>query len=344
MKISVLGSGGWGTAAAVLLAGNGHEVVLWSFSPEEAAKLEIARENERFLPGVRIPEEITVTTDISCAESAEMVVFAVPSFALVQTAERVRGLILRPGSIFTLLTKGFDRENGCCLFSESLARVLGDAHPIVALTGPSHAEEVARGVPGAVVAAGRDRAACEAVQEAFMNAFFRVYTTPDIVGAQLGGGLKNVIALAAGVCDGMELGDNTKAALVTRGLTEMARLGVAAGGMSQTLAGLSGLGDLIVTCTSIHSRNYRAGRLVGQGKTAMDAMREVGAVVEGYYAAAAARELAGRFHVEMPISDAVHRVLYEGADARQAIRALLSRQRRGEIEESWLAGGQMEWS
>ena len=206
------------------------------------------------------------------------------------------------------------------------------------------ASELARGVPGAVVAAGRDRAACEAVQEAFMNAFFRVYTTPDIVGAQLGGGLKNVIALAAGVCDGMELGDNTKAALVTRGLTEMARLGVAAGGMSQTLAGLSGLGDLIVTCTSIHSRNYRAGRLVGQGKTAMDAMREVGAVVEGYYAAAAARELAGRFQVEMPISDAVYRVLYEGADARQAIRALLSRQRRGEIEESWLAGGQMEWS
>ncbi|MDP4110137.1 MAG: NAD(P)H-dependent glycerol-3-phosphate dehydrogenase, partial [Bacillota bacterium] len=234
------------------------------------------------------------------------------------------------------LTKGFDRDNGYCLFSETLDNILDNKFPIVALTGPSHAEEVGRGVPTAVVAASRDKVAAEFVQRVFMSDWFRVYTTPDIVGAELGGALKNIIALAVGICDGAGLGDNTKAALMTRGLTEMARLGVALGGQSETFAGLSGVGDLIVTCISMHSRNHRAGILIGEGKSPDEAIKEVGSVVEGYYATEAGYFLSQQKGIEMPICEAMYKILYEKYDVKQALNELMTRNKKQEIEEVWM--------
>ena len=235
-----------------------------------------------------------------------------------------------------MLSKGLDRENDYSLFYHTLEKELGTDIPICVLTGPSHAEEVARKVPTAVVAASQRREAAELTQDVFMNEYFRVYTTPDIIGAELGGALKNVIALAAGICDGMGLGDNTKAALMTRGIAEMARVGIKLGGESETFAGLSGLGDMIVTCTSMHSRNRRAGILIGQGKSAEDAIKEVGAVVEGYYAAEAAWAMAEKTGVEMPISQAIYKVLYQGLDPKSAIRDLMTRGKKHETEEIWM--------
>ena len=232
--------------------------------------------------------------------------------------------------------KGLDSQHGYCRFSETIDRAMGGRNPVVALTGPTHAEEVARGVPTAIVAASASRAAAELTQAAFMNdTFFRVYTSSDLVGCELGGAFKNIIALGAGISDGLGLGDNSKAAFMTRGLTEIARLGVTLGAKQETFAGLSGVGDLIVTCCSMHSRNRRAGILIGQGKTAQEAMQEVGATVEGYYATEAGYRLAQQQGVSMPITEAMYEVLYNGLSAKEAIRMLLGRPRRGEHEEVW---------
>lgn len=322
MNIAVVGSGGWGTAVAVLLDKNGHNVRLWSFDADQAENLCKNRENP-LLAGVKIPQSIEITTDLSIVSQVQMIVLAVPSFAVAQTAEKMKPYI-KDGHIIVCISKGFDRENGYCVFSQSIEKILGDKIKVCALTGPSHAEEVGRNMPTAVVAACRDEQCAVEVQHAFFNKDFRVYAVRDIIGAQLGAALKNVIALAAGICDGLELGDNTKAALMTRGLAEIKRLGIAMGGEQSTFAGLSGMGDLIVTCMSMHSRNRRAGILVGQGMNINDAMKKVGAVVEGYYATEGAYMMSKKYGVRMPITTVMYGILYEGMDVRQAIMSLMS--------------------
>ena len=316
MKVFVLGTGGWGIALAMLLHQNGHEVTSWTYLQEECDLLLRERAHEKLLPGVHIPEGIRITTDMSGAAQADLIVMAVPSFNV---------------------GKGLASGHGYCRFSQTIDRAMGGRNPVVALTGPTHAEEVARNVPTAIVAASASRAAAELTQSAFMNDHsFRVYTSADIVGCELGGAFKNIIALGAGISDGLGLGDNSKAAFMTRGLTEIARLGVTLGAKQETFAGLSGVGDLIVTCCSMHSRNRRAGILIGKGATAQQAMREVGATVEGYYATEAGYHLAKQQGVSMPITEAMYEVLYHDLPAQEAIRMLLGRPRRGEHEEVWV--------
>ncbi len=329
MKITILGSGGWGTALANLLSNNGHEVTLWSFLAEECENLKKTRENP-FLKGIALHPSISFTNDLHAVCEAEMVVFATPSFAIRKTAENVRDL-LPQNCIVVSVTKGI--EAGTSLrMSEIISAVTGKT--VAVLSGPSHAEEVGRGVPTGCVAACKNREVAELVQSTFMSENFRVYSTDDVTGVELGAALKNVIALCAGISDGMGCGDNTKALLMTRGLTEMARLGIKLGSRKETFAGLTGVGDLIVTCTSMHSRNRRAGILIGQGKTVDEAMQEVGAVVEGYYAAKSAWELAQKSGADMPIVQQAYAVLYEGKDPREALSLLMTRSKQSELEDS----------
>ncbi len=331
MNIAVVGSGGWGTALAILLHNNGHQVAMWSFSQKEVDYIQAHHENE-LLRGVVIPQEISLTTDISVVAGKDLVVSAVPSFAVRQTAEKMKEH-LTPGTVLVSVTKGIERDTAKRM-SEILTEVTG--HTVAVLSGPTHAEEVGRGVPTGCVVACPDRAVAERVQDVFMSPSFRVYAGQDIVGVELGAALKNIYALVAGVLDGAGCGDNTKALMMTRGLTESARLGVALGAQRETFAGLSGVGDLIVTCCSMHSRNHRCGILIGQGKKTQEAMKEVGAVVEGYYAAASAHDLARKTGIEMPIAEAAYQALYEGLGVEDAIRMLMGRSRRHEIEENWL--------
>lgn len=329
MKTAVVGSGGWGTALALVLCRNGHDTVLWSHNPQKAEQLRLTRENP-MLKGMPLPPELDISAEASCVSGRNLVVIASPSFAIADVCRSIAPY-LDEDAVLVSVTKGIDQES-LLRMSQIVQRETG--HDAVALTGPSHAEEVARGIPTGCVAASSNQALAELVQDAFMCDTFRVYTSPDIVGAELGGALKNVIALCAGVCDGLGYGDNTRAMLMTRGLTEIARLGVSLGAQKETLAGLSGVGDLIVTCTSQHSRNRRAGLLIGQGKTPQEAMEEVGAVVEGYYAAQSVWILGQRQGVEMPIVGAAHAVLYEGVPAREAVQKLLTRQKKAESEDA----------
>lgn len=331
MKITVVGSGAWGTAVA-LCAAQKHDVTLWSHNPAKAAQMAQSRVNP-MLEGISLPDSIRVTADPACVSGQEIVVIASPSFA-IRSVCRTIAPYLDEKTVLTCLTKGI--EKGTLLrMSQIVEEITG--HTVVALTGPSHAEEVARNVPTGCLAACPDKAKAELVQDAFMTDAFRIYTSPDIVGAELGGALKNVIALCAGVCDGLGYGDNTKAILMTRGLTEIARLGVAMGAKKETFAGLAGIGDLIVTCTSMHSRNRRAGILIGQGLSPEEAMEEVGAVVEGYYASQSAWELARKLGVEMPILEAAHNVLYEGAQTSEVVHLLFMRRKKAESEDAgWL--------
>ena len=333
MKIAVLGSGGWGTALALVLLENGHDVTLWSYAQAESDVLRETGENP-MLKGVPLPRELKLTAELDCVKGCGAVVLATPSFA-VRTTARAAASLLEEGAVLVSVSKGIEKDTSLTL-TEVIAQEVGEGRPIVALSGPSHAEEVGRRVPTAVVSASRDKAAAELVQDLFMNERFRVYASDDVVGVELGAALKNVIALCAGVCDGMGFGDNTKAALMTRGLTEIARLGVALGGRRETFAGLSGVGDLIVTCTSMHSRNRRCGILIGQGTPVEQAVRDIGAVVEGYYAAATAKALADKTGVEMPITEAAWQVLYRGKDPRVVIRELMTRARKHELEDSWV--------
>lgn len=333
MKITVLGSGGWGTALALVLLENGHDVTLWSYAEAENAVLRDTRENP-LLKGVSLPESLKLTCDMTVVKECEVVVLATPSYAVRSTAARLKTL-LNPGTVLVLVSKGIEKDTSLCL-SQVVEEEVGESCPVVVLSGPSHAEEVGRHVPTAVVSACEDQKAAELVQDLFMNERFRVYTSDDVIGVELGAALKNVIALCAGCCDGMGYGDNTKAALMTRGLSEIARLGMALGGRKETFAGLAGVGDLIVTCTSMHSRNRRAGILIGQGKTPEEAVREVGAVVEGYYAANTAKALADKLGVEMPITEAAYQVLYHGLSVRVALNSLMTRGKRRETDESWV--------
>ena len=332
MKAAVVGAGAWGTALATLLCKNGFQTALWFRSEERAREAGITRINPR-LPGIPLPEGITPTSDPSCVKGCSIVVMAAPSFPLRQVT-RLISPWLDPDTVLVSVTKGI--EQGTLLrMSQIVAEETG--HCVTALSGPCHAEEVAAGVPTGCLAASPAKELAEFVQSAFMSDSFRVYTSPDIVGAELGGALKNVIALCAGVVAGLGFGDNTAAMLMTRGLTEIGRLGVSLGARRETLAGLSGVGDLIVTCTSMHSRNRRAGILIGQGIAPKDAMAQVGAVVEGYYAALSAWELSRKQGIEMPITEAAYRVLYEGADARDVVSRLLMRSPKPESEDAgWL--------
>ncbi len=329
MKIAVLGSGGWGLAMAKCMAERGHDIRVWSHRPETTAMLQKDRCNPRLLRGVAMPDRVDFTDDIGCVTGCPIVVVAVPSFAVCQTAKKI-GPHLQPGQILVLLSKGFDLEHDCCLLSDTLAREVGKACPVVALTGPSHAEEVSRGLPTAVLAASPDRAAAETVQRELSADHFRVYTSPDIVSAELGGAMKNIMAVAVGISDGYGYGDNTKAMLMTRGISEMARLGQLLGGSAETFSGLSGVGDLIVTCVSQHSRNRRFGLLVGGGMPVEQALKEVGAVVEGYFATQAVHRLTLGKDVDMPICHAMYSILVEGKPLDKVISALLQRASRAE--------------
>lgn len=332
MKVSVLGSGGWGTALALLLFENGNEVTLWSYSEAELAAMRETGESP-FLKDVPLPPALRLTADLACVREAKVVVLATPSFAVRETAKKISGL-LSPETILVSVSKGIEKDSSLRL-SQVIEEELQGKNPVVVLSGPSHAEEVGRGVPTALVSASGDIAAAELVQDLFMNERLRIYTSDDVVGVELGAALKNVIALCAGCCDGMGFGDNTKAMLMTRGLTEIARVGEKMGGRKETFAGLAGMGDLIVTCTSAHSRNRRAGLLIGAGTPVQEAMRQVGAVVEGYYAAASGYEMARRYGVEMPITEAIYKILYEDAPLEETFQTLMTRKKKHEIEESW---------
>ena len=337
VKISVFGSGAWGTAIALLLRDNGCGVTLWSKFDAEAERICATRENP-LLVGIKLPEEISITSDIgAAAHDAGAVVIAVPSFAVRDTAGELKGK-LSEDCVSICMSKGIEKGTSC-LFSEILKDTLGSTAQIATVSGPTHAEEVARGLPSACVAASDDIKVAERVQDILMNDYFRVYTSTDVIGVELGAALKNVVALSAGVCAGLGFGDNTQAMLMTRGLAEIAELCVKLGGRKETLAGLTGLGDLIVTCLSRHSRNRRAGELIGKGFSAQDAMNEVGAVVEGYYAAKAAYELSKSAGVDMPICSEAYKVLYEQKQPVTAIKELMSRDRKSETgsgEERWV--------
>ena len=326
-KIFVVGSGSWGTAMTVSLASVGNRVCLWSFEPEITSALIKDGENKRFLPGVKIVGDVEYTSDDSKCTESEIVVLATPSHTIRSVAKRFREYINEKQTI-VCISKGFDEEKHI-----RLTEVIKEEIPhatVVAMSGPSHAEEVSRALPTTNVVAGENKKAVQLIQDTFNTPAFRIYTSDDIIGVELGGALKNVIALAAGVCDGLGFGDNTKAALITRGIAEITRLGIAMGAKAETFAGLSGIGDLIVTCTSMHSRNRRAGILIGQGKTPDEAAREVNMVVEGIKTAKAVHYLSEKYGVEMPISNEVYNVIFEGRDVKECAASLMGRSLKSE--------------
>lgn len=328
MKIGVLGAGSWGIALTVLLAGNGHDVTVWSIDEAEIEMLTTYREHKSKLPGVMVDERVVFTTNVELAvRGAGLLVMVVPSPFIRSTAKTIAPYVTSE-QIIVNVSKGIE-ENTLMTLTEVIAEEISNVR-IAVLSGPSHAEEVGKKMPTTVVAGAEDKSLALLVQDTFMTDFFRVYTSPDVIGIELGGALKNVIALAAGVADGLGCGDNAKAALITRGISELSRLGMAMGGKIETFAGLSGIGDLIVTCASRHSRNRMAGYLMGQGRTYKEAMDEVKMVVEGVYSAKAARMLAHKYKIEMPIVEMVNRVLFENYSAKDAMWELLTRMRTSE--------------
>lgn len=336
MKIAVIGSGGWGTAVSTLLDANGHDVYLWSWKKEESENLKRDKENKEFLPGVKLSDSITYTNDMAlCAKNADIIVTASPSHAMRSTA-RALSQFVEENQIILNISKGIEPESGCRL-SEIISQEIPQAR-IAVMSGPSHAEEVARKMATANVVASKYDGVAELVQDAFMNSYFRVYTSDDIIGVELGGSLKNVIALAAGIAVGLGCGDNTAAALMTRGIAEIARLGVKLGAKKETFAGLAGIGDLIVTCMSTHSRNRTCGVLIGQGMDAKSAMEKVHMVVEGYITCLAAHQLAKKCAVTMPITECTYRVLYENMPACDSILLLMQRGKKAEAESDYLSG------
>lgn len=327
-KVSVLGAGSWGTALSIVLGKNGHDVTLWSILKQEVELLNKHREHIEKLPGSPLPDNVTVTEDLkSACLGQDLIVFAVAS-PFVRSTAKLTAEFIPEGQLIVNVAKGIEEST-----LDTLTDILSEELPgrqIAVLSGPSHAEEVSKGIPTTVVVGTKKQKNAEFIQNIFMNDFFRVYTSPDLIGIELGGSLKNVIALAAGVVDGLGYGDNTKAALMTRGIAEITRLGLAMGGKAETIGGLSGVGDLIVTCTSSHSRNWNAGYLIGKGKTMQEAMDEVKQVVEGVYSAKAAYKLAQKYHVSMPIVEQVTKVLFENKSAADALSDLFSRDKTQE--------------
>ncbi len=333
MNVGIIGAGSWGIALAVLLNGNGHKVTVWSALPDEIDMLSKEREHKQKLPGVKLPESIDFSKDLeSSVKNNELLVLAVPSPFVRSTAAKMKQFV-NDGQVIVSVAKGIEEETLMTL-SEVIKQEIPQAEVSV-LCGPSHAEEVGRGIPTTIVAGARKRKVAELVQNTFMNERFRVYTSPDVLGMEVGSALKNVVALAAGIADGLGYGDNTKAALITRGIAEITRLGTAMGGKFETFAGLTGIGDLIVTCASMHSRNRRAGILIGQGKTMKEAMDEVKMVVEGVYSAKAAVALSKKYNVELPIIEQVNLVLFNDKPASEAVRDLMIRDKKIEIGEGF---------
>ena len=328
MKIAVVGDGGWGTANALLLAGHGHDVVLWGAFPEYVDEMRRTRANSRYLPGVKLPAALQLTADRrEAAEGAEIVVLAPPSKYFSSVVEGFRGLI-PPEALVVSVTKGLcERTNR--RMTDLGAEILG-LGPIVALAGPSHAEEVARGMPTAVVAACKDESRARRVQEIWSGPRFRVYTSTDPVGVEIGGAVKNVLAIAVGCSDGLGFGDNTRAALITRGLVEMKRFVLAYGGTPETLSGLAGIGDLIVTCTSVHSRNHSVGERLGRGESIDGILGSMQMVAEGVWNSKVVHEIASRLGVEMPICEIVYRACYEGYDVKKAVASMMMRELKEE--------------
>lgn len=334
MNISVLGAGSWGIALTVLLAHNGHKVSVWSIDENEIKMLKEHREHMTKLPGIKIDESVTFTIDAAeSVKDAEIIVMAVPSPFVRNTAKTIAPYVNKP--VIVNVSKGIE-EDTLMVLTDVILSEIPDAKMGV-LSGPSHAEEVGKLLPTTIVAGATDKDTALLIQDTFMCDVFRVYTSPDVIGIELGGALKNVIALAAGVADGLGCGDNAKAAIITRGISEITRLGVAMGGRAETFAGLSGIGDLIVTCASEHSRNRRAGVLMGQGKSYKEAMEEVQMVVEGVYSAKAAFRLSKKYGIEMPLIEMVNRVLFEDLDTTEAMNQLLTRTRTSESHE-------LEWN
>ncbi|WP_195340390.1 NAD(P)H-dependent glycerol-3-phosphate dehydrogenase [Fusobacterium sp. 1001295B_180824_G3] len=333
-KISVIGSGGWGIALTILLHKNGHNLTIWSFDKKETEELKTTRQNKSKLPNILLPEDIEVTNNLKEAvENKDILILAVPSKAIRSVSKSLKDII-KEKQIIVNVAKGLE-EGTLKTMTDIIEEELKDKNPQVAvLSGPSHAEEVGRGIPTTCVVSAHSKELTLYLQNIFMNPSFRVYTSPDIVGMEIGGALKNVIALAAGIADGLNYGDNTKAALITRGIREIAALGVAMGGEQSTFYGLTGLGDLIVTCASMHSRNRRAGILLGQGKTLDEAIKEVNMVVEGVYSAKSALMAAKKYNIEIPIIEQVNAVLFENKNAAEAVNELMIRDKKLEIQ-SW---------
>ncbi len=329
-NISVIGAGSWGIALAKLLFKNGHEITVWSILEEEIKMLQVNHEHKTKLPGVILPREMKFTTDLRKAvEDKDLLVLAVPSPFVRSTAKALSPLV-RENQIIVNVAKGIEEES-LLTMSEVISQEIPTAQ-VVVLSGPSHAEEVGRGIPTTIVIGAKEKRMAEFIQNIFMSDVFRVYISPDICGIELGAALKNVVALAAGIADGLGYGDNTKAALITRGIAEITRLGIAMGGKAETFSGLSGIGDLIVTCASVHSRNRKAGVLIGQGKSMEEAMEEVKMVVEGVYSAKAAMGLSEKYKVSLPIIEQVNKVLFENKPAAEAVMDLMLRDKKDEYQ------------
>ena len=326
MKITVLGSGGWGTALAILSNDCSHQTVIWGKFPQEIENIKRTGENP-LLKGVKIPKEILLTSDNEQIRNSDIVIIATPSFAVKETAEMLKDYI-NDNTIVVSVAKGFEK-NTLLRFSQIVSQSLPN-NPVVALSGPSHAEEVGRKIPTSIVSASEDIKAAKTIQEALSNDYFRIYTNTDVIGVETGAALKNIIAVAAGIIVGLKLGDNSIAALITRGINEMSKLGVAMGAKAQTFAGLSGIGDLVVTCTSAHSRNRSFGKLVGEGVDVATAREKVG-TVEGYFACGCAKKLSEKYGVEMPIVNECYKVLYENMNVKDTVKNLMTRDRKQEI-------------
>ncbi len=329
-KIGMIGAGSWGTALTWLLGNNGHEVTMWSAIEQEINLLKENHEQTEKLPGAKLSDSTTYTTDIKEAcEDKDVLVLAVPSSFTRSTAKAMAPFV-KDGQVIVSVAKGLE-EDTLMTLTDIIEQEIPQSRTVV-LCGPTHAEEVGSGMPTLIVAGSKNIEDADYVADVFMSEVFRVYTSDDPFGMQISAACKNVIALAAGIADGLEYGDNTKAALITRGIAEITRLGIAAGGKERTFSGLTGIGDLIVTCASMHSRNRRAGILIGQGKTADEAMKEVHQVVEGVFCAKAAMQLAEKYNVEIPIIHEVNDVLFHGKDPKDGIRDLMLRDRKQEWE------------
>lgn len=331
MKIAVIGAGSWGTAIAELLATKGYDVHLWHRNSEIINDISLKKENAKYLPGVLLSKNITPSNDLECVvNDSKIIVLAVPSQATRKTCELLKPFVNSEQFIVNV-AKGLEAESYL-----RLSQVINDVlsyNEVLVLSGPSHAEEVAQKIPTTVVISGEQKENCEFIQDVFSTDYFRVYTNPDIVGVELGGALKNIIALGAGMSDGIGYGDNSKAALMTRGIVEISRLGKVLGAKSETFAGLTGIGDLIVTCTSMHSRNRRAGILLGQGKELEYVLDEIGMVVEGIKATKIAYELSNIYNCEMPITKSIYKVLYENINVKDVVYQMMTRKNKHEIEE-----------
>ena len=328
-KIGVIGAGSWGTALALLLHTNGHQVSVWSIVESEIEMLKTTHEHKDKLPGVKLPEDMEFSTDLQASiEGKDLLVLAVPS-PFTRSTSKLMSKYVADGQIIVNVAKGIE-EGTLMTLSEIIEEEIPQAD-VAVMSGPSHAEEVGRRIPTTIVVGAKHKKTAEFISNCFMNEVFRVYISPDVLGIELGGSLKNVVALAAGIADGLGYGDNTKAALITRGIAEITRLGVAMGGKAETFSGLSGIGDLIVTCASMYSRNRRAGILIGQGKTMDEAMTEVKMVVEGVYSAKAAMALSEKYGIQLPIIEQVNKVLFENKPADEAVRELMLRDKKIEV-------------